>query len=128
MGYRTVVAGIDGSQTSLRALETAAQLAAAQGSDLVILDVTEPGVDAMVPQAALDRALAVARKHDANARVRQEAGDPADTIIRVAEDEKADLIVLGNRGMSGVQRFMLGNVPNKVSHHAPCDVMIVRTT
>jgi nucleotide-binding universal stress UspA family protein len=49
-------------------------------------------------------------------------------MIHVAEHEGVDLIIVGNRGMTGAKRFLLGNVPNKVSHHAPCDVMIVRTT
>jgi nucleotide-binding universal stress UspA family protein len=55
-------------------------------------------------------------------------GDPADAILDVAEEQNADLIVVGNKGMSGAKRFLLGSVPNKVSHHAPCSVMIIRTT
>ena len=55
-------------------------------------------------------------------------GDPADAILDVAEERGADLIVVGNKGMSGAKRFLLGSVPNKVSHHAPCSVLIVRTT
>jgi nucleotide-binding universal stress UspA family protein len=55
-------------------------------------------------------------------------GDPADAILDVAEEQKSDLIVVGNKGMSGAKRFLLGSVPNKVSHHAPCSVLIVRTT
>ena len=55
-------------------------------------------------------------------------GDPADAILDVAEEKGADLIVVGNKGMTGARRFLLGSVPNKVSHHAPCNVMIVRTT
>ena len=55
-------------------------------------------------------------------------GDPADAILDVAEELGADLIVVGNKGMSGAKRFLLGSVPNKVSHHAPCSVLIVRTT
>ena len=55
-------------------------------------------------------------------------GDPADAILDVAEEQKADLIVVGNKGMTGAKRFLLGSVPNKVSHHAPCSVMIIRTT
>jgi nucleotide-binding universal stress UspA family protein len=54
-------------------------------------------------------------------------GDPAQGLIDVAETTHADLIVVGSRGMHGGRRFLLGNVPNKVSHHAPCSVMIVRT-
>ncbi len=55
-------------------------------------------------------------------------GDPADAILNVAEEANADLIVVGNKGMTGARRFLLGSVPNKVSHHAPCSVIIVRTT
>ncbi len=55
-------------------------------------------------------------------------GDAADAIIDVAEEQRSDLIVVGNRGMTGAKRFLLGSVPNRVSHHAPCSVLIVRTT
>ena len=55
-------------------------------------------------------------------------GDPADAILDVAEEMKADLVVVGNKGMTGARRFLLGSVPNKISHHAPCGVYIVRTT
>jgi nucleotide-binding universal stress UspA family protein len=55
-------------------------------------------------------------------------GDPADAILDVAEELAAELIVVGNKGMTGAKRFLLGSVPNRVSHHAPCSVMIVRTT
>jgi nucleotide-binding universal stress UspA family protein len=54
-------------------------------------------------------------------------GDAASAIIDVATTAKADVIVVGSRGMSGPARFLLGSVPNKVSHHAPCNVLIVRT-
>jgi nucleotide-binding universal stress UspA family protein len=55
-------------------------------------------------------------------------GDAADAILDVAEEQRTDLIVVGNKGMTGAKRFLLGSVPNKVSHHAPCSVLIVRTT
>ena len=54
-------------------------------------------------------------------------GDPADALMSVAADEEAEMIVVGNRGMSGARR-MLGSVPNRVSHHARCGVLIVPTT
>jgi nucleotide-binding universal stress UspA family protein len=53
-------------------------------------------------------------------------GDPAQTIIDVANEEDADLIVVGARGMSGLRRFMLGSVAGKLSHHAPSSLLIVR--
>jgi nucleotide-binding universal stress UspA family protein len=49
-------------------------------------------------------------------------------LLEVAESTNADLIVVGNRGMTGVKRFVLGSVPNKVAHHASCSVLIVHTT
>ena len=54
-------------------------------------------------------------------------GDPAEAILDVAEEQDADLIVVGSKGMHGSRRFLLGSVPDKVSHHAPCSVLIVRT-
>jgi nucleotide-binding universal stress UspA family protein len=69
----------------------------------------------------------VAREMGVEARTRIEQGDPADTILMVADLEAADLIVVGNRGMTGPTRFLLGSVPNVISHHAPCDVLIVKT-
>jgi nucleotide-binding universal stress UspA family protein len=62
------------------------------------------------------------------ASVYSRQGDPADAILDVAEEQAADLIVVGNKGMTGAKRFLLGSVPNKVSHHAPCSVLIIRTT
>lgn len=55
-------------------------------------------------------------------------GDPADVLVAVAEELGADLLVIGNRGMTGVRRFVLGSVPNKVSHHCPCNLLIVETS
>jgi nucleotide-binding universal stress UspA family protein len=59
---------------------------------------------------------------------RTESGDPAAVLLDVAGDVGADLIVVGSKGMAAASRFLLGSVPNRVSHHAPCDVEIVRTT
>ena len=61
-------------------------------------------------------------------RTHHREGDAADAILDVAEERGADLIVVGNKGMTGAKRFLLGSVPNKVSHHAPCSVLIIRTT
>ena len=53
--------------------------------------------------------------------------DAATALIDIAEEVGADLLVIGNRGMSGARRFILGSVPNKISHHAPCSLLIVDT-
>jgi nucleotide-binding universal stress UspA family protein len=58
----------------------------------------------------------------------RKARDPAEAILGVVEEHDADLIIVGSKGMQGGKRFLLGSVPNKISHHAPCSVLIVRTT
>jgi nucleotide-binding universal stress UspA family protein len=76
-------------------------------------------------EAVLQRAQDTAR--DVDFEVHAPKGDAADSLLEAAKDHSADLIVLGSRGMRGARR-MLGSVPNKVSHRAPCDVLIVQTS
>jgi nucleotide-binding universal stress UspA family protein len=145
--YRSIVVGTDGSSTATVAVRHAAGLAAAFGARLTV-------VCAFDPDAAPDRdegtgvppdlrwrltGAAQADEHAAAARsLAQSAGaaevgtyvapgDPGDVIVTAAREVAADLIVVGNRGMTGAARFLLGSVPDRVSHHAPCDLMIVRT-
>ena len=79
---------------------------------------------ALLAEAAAAAQAAGVKSVDTFAR----QGDGADAIIDVAEEQACDLIVVGNRGMTGARRFLLGSVPNRVSHHAPCSVLIVRTS
>jgi nucleotide-binding universal stress UspA family protein len=74
-----------------------------------------------------DRASARAEQAGVKCESHVVPGDAADALVDVAEQLGADLIVIGNRGMTGVRRFVLGSVPNKVSHHCPCSLMIVDT-
>ena len=83
-----------------------------------------PGDEA---DALLDDQCARARAQGVQVEGHAETGDPAEAIVRVAEQEKADLIVVGNKGMAGARR-VLGSVPNSVAHQAPCSVLIVQTT
>ena len=76
----------------------------------------------------LDRASDHAQKRGVEAEVRAVKGSPAEVLISVAEEEDCDLIAIGNVGMAGAKRFMLGNVPHRISHHAPTDVLIIRTS
>ena len=76
----------------------------------------------------LERAANRAAKAGANAETRATKGSPAESLISIAEDEDFDLIVVGSVGMTGAKRFKLGNVPHRISHHAPTDVLILRTT
>jgi nucleotide-binding universal stress UspA family protein len=79
-------------------------------------------------EATLESAATLAREDGVEVEVFPRQGDPADAILDVAEEQQADLIIVGNKGMTGAKRFLLGSVPNKVSHHAPCSVLIIRTT
>jgi nucleotide-binding universal stress UspA family protein len=78
-------------------------------------------------EATLSSAAEVAEAAGVPATTYPRQGDPADAILDVAEERRADLIVVGNKGMTGAKRFLLGSVPNRVSHHAPCSVLIIRT-
>ena len=103
--YSTVVVGTDGSSRAEKAVQEAVDLAKSEGA----------------------RVYLVAAFSATERQWEQIQGDPAEVIIEVAEREKADLIVVGNKGMTGTRRFFLGSVPNKVLNHAPCSVMVVRT-
>jgi nucleotide-binding universal stress UspA family protein len=128
--FKSIVVGTDGSETAGEAVRQAGDLARTLGATLEIVSAYEP-----VPGARLrserrdapeDLQWAINPRVEVNVYARQ--GDPADAILDVAEERGADLIVVGNKGMSGAKRFLLGSVPNRVSHHAPCSVLIIRTT
>jgi len=142
------VAGTDGSETATQAMRQAVDLARAVGAEMELVSAYEPVPAqrlrderreapedlqwAVNPRedvdATLEEAASVAREAGVNARTYARQGDPADAILDVAEEREADLIVVGNKGMTGARRFLLGSVPNKISHHAPCSVLIIRTT
>jgi nucleotide-binding universal stress UspA family protein len=79
-------------------------------------------------ETILKQATAAIDAADLDVQTHARVGDPASVLIDVAVETSAELIVVGNKGMTGMARFLLGSVPNKVAHHAPCDVLIVRTT
>ncbi|MFI5009065.1 MAG: universal stress protein [Solirubrobacterales bacterium] len=146
--FRSIVVGTDGSDTATQAVSQAADLASAVGATLEIVSAYEPVPAqrlreerrdtpeelewAINPREDVDSTLEVAaevaRKAGVSVNTYSRQGDPADAILDVAEEREADLIVVGNKGMTGAKRFLLGSVPNKVSHHAPCSVLIIRTT
>jgi ubiquinone biosynthesis protein len=118
---RLVAVATDGSDSAGRAVAWAAELAERYEAELLLVRVVagDPG------QAAAELEREAARL---GARARTEiAEDPADAIVRVAAEQKADVLVVGNVGMAGRREFLLGNVPNRVSHNAPCTVVIVDT-
>jgi nucleotide-binding universal stress UspA family protein len=145
---KLILVGTDGSETAAVAVSEAANLAANLNAKLLIISafpnvtITKLGEQARNmpapkhwrsdPRAQTEEVLAKAvnslSQGDMSVETVAEEGDPADAIIRVAEERKADIVVLGNKGMAGIQRFLLGSVPSRVAHHAPCSVFIVRTT
>src|SRR5918998_4101114 len=146
--YQAIVVGTDGSETAGKAVDAAVDVARRFGSGLHVVSAFAPVSRQRLraegqqvphdlewtvnPREDVDATLADAEATVAGAGVDvvtyAREGDPADAILDVAEEIGADLIVVGNKGMTGAKRFLLGSVPNKVSHHAPCSVLIVRTT
>ena len=146
--YSSIVVGTDGSETAKEAVRQATELAKAVNASVLLVSAYEPVSESRlrqerkdVPddvqwmvnpredvQAVLDEAAEAIREQGVEVEDYAREGDPADAILDVAEEKNADLIIVGNKGMTGARRFLLGSVPNKVSHHAPCNVMIVRTT
>ena len=146
--YGSIVVGTDGSETAGEAVRQAITLAKALGAKLQIVSAYEPVSDQRLREESTqvpdDLQWMVNPREDVDATLREAAdiaeqagvsverfarqGDPADAILDVAEERDAGLIVVGNKGMTGAKRFLLGSVPNKISHHAPCSVMIIRTT
>jgi nucleotide-binding universal stress UspA family protein len=146
--FSSIVVGTDGSETATHAVREAVEVAKSVGATLQLVSafssVPEPQLRAEareVPpdmrwavhprravEAALSDAASLAQAEGVEANTYAREADPADAILDVAEEQKADLIVVGNKGMAGKKRFLLGSVPDKISHHAPCSVMIIRTT
>jgi len=146
--FQSIVVGTDGSETAGKAVREAIELARAVGASVDVVSAYEPVPDqrlrAEARQVPEDLQWMVNPREDVDATLRAAAdqveaagvavrtyareGDPADAILDVAEERGADLIVVGNTGMTGAKRCLLGSVPNKVSHHAPCSVLIIRTT
>ena len=121
-----VVVASDRSETASYAVTWAAELARRFEASLTIVQVYVPGP----PPAGAEADLAVYAEQVAGrgTRVRVTGGeDPAALIVAAAEAERADVLVVGNIGMSGRREFLLGNVPNRVSHSARCTVVIVNT-
>ncbi|WP_354700743.1 Universal stress protein [Paraconexibacter sp. AEG42_29] len=147
--FGSIVVGTDGSETAATAVDEAVALAKALGAKLEIVSAYEPVAAERLreerSQVPGDLQWMVSAREDVDGTLRAAAavaadagvqtvavharqGDPADAILDVAEEQGSDLIVVGNKGMTGAKRFLLGSVPNKVSHHAPCSVLIVRTS
>jgi nucleotide-binding universal stress UspA family protein len=146
--FTRILVGTDGSESAGEAVRQAIDLAKLSNATLGIVSAFQPVSGRRVRNEqleapadvqheigpredvniVLEAAAAEARKEGIEVTTHPVEADPADAILNVAEEVKADLIVVGNKGMTGARRYLLGSVPNNVSHHAPCSVIIVRTT
>jgi nucleotide-binding universal stress UspA family protein len=148
MSYATIAVGTDGSESSLRAVERAVEVAVGADASVLVVcayhpmsareqaTVTAAGGDARfrvtgadAAREALDAAVHHAREAGA-ARVepRLVEGDAVEALLSLSREVSVDLIVVGNRGINTLSGRLLGSVPSDISQRAPCDVLIVHTT
>ena len=145
--YRLVAVGTDGSETSYRAVDRAAALASTAGAPLLVVCAYQPesrevlhdaadamGGDAFNVMSAgpAEEKLARVRDHLRDQPVEVDTvaveGDPAEVLLGVVTERKADVLVVGNRGLNTLSGRLLGSVPDSVSRRSPVDVLVVRTT
>jgi nucleotide-binding universal stress UspA family protein len=139
---RSIVVGTDGSEPAERAVREAIDIAAREGARLHIVTAfhdpamfreriasgaTTVNINLReIADSVVARAVREAEGKGVEVETHPREGDPAEAILDTASELNADLIVVGNRGLSGIRRFLLGSVSQKVSEHASCNVMIVR--
>lgn len=152
--YRKILVGTDFSETATRAVDHAIEVAKAFGAELHVVTAYRSPLTAAAAPTGLEALSYGGVEHleEAETQLRGEAtsqltaiaeraaaagvhteahvksGDAADVLIGLAEELGADLIVVGNRGLSGVKRFVLGSISSRVTHHAPCSVLVAHTT
>ena len=145
--YRRVLVGTDGSETSFRAVDRAADIARATGATLLVATAYRPlspkeqktaaeelghnsyKVAGSTPAEEVLRS-AVERPSMADVEIETAAvqGEPVDVLVTLAQERGVDLIVVGNRGMHSLSGRLLGSVPSVAAHRTPCDILIVATT
>ena len=144
--YARVVVGTDGSETSYKAVDKAAEIARDSGAQLVLVTAYRPLSQREREEAAQAlgaESYKVIGSHPAEDVLREALtripggvdvetvaveGDPVDVLVKTAAERKADLLVVGNRGLNSLAGRLLGSVPSVVTHRAQCDVLIVATT
>jgi nucleotide-binding universal stress UspA family protein len=142
--FRKVVAGTDGSPRAERAVQEAIDLCKSEGAQLYLVaafgesarhweslqsshDVTVVNMSSVAESVLMRQARHAEEQGVEGVDWGAREGDPAEAIIDAATSEGADVIVIGNKGITGRKRFLLGSVPEKVVRHASCSVMIVNT-
>ena len=141
--YKVIVVGTDGSDRAGIAVKEAMALAKVSGAELHAVNSVHPAVavgftDSRAGQDQVNsmreevekitaQLLAEAEAEGVSLEVHNPGGDPAEALLETAANLAADLVVVGNKGMSGMKRFVKGSVPNTVAHNCHCDVLIVET-
>ncbi|MDP1820054.1 MAG: universal stress protein [Acidimicrobiales bacterium] len=122
--YERILVGTDGSKTAAKAVDRAVSVAATAGATLTIFSAAKAAKGEQIVSSEAER--------HASAGVpiltKVVDTDPVSGLIEEARSGGFDLLVMGNKGMQGITRFMKGSVPNKVAHHLPCSLLIVKTT
>jgi nucleotide-binding universal stress UspA family protein len=146
--YGTILVGTDGSESSFRAVERAAQVAADSGAKLLIASAyaqMNERDQRRAAEALGEESYKIMGAHPAEDILREASdlaknagaksvdttckpGDPVDVLVELVEDNGVDLCVIGNRGLNSLAGRLLGSVPANISHRAACDVLIVHTT
>jgi nucleotide-binding universal stress UspA family protein len=141
--YSKIAVATDGTETAAKAVEVAVDLAAKYGAELLVFTAFEHHArqplaeDKDHPEdhqwvrsthedveSVMERAAEQAKASGIEARTVAREGDPAHVIVDLAEEFHADLLVIGNKGM---ERRVLGSVPNSIAHHTPCSIVIAKT-
>lgn len=127
LAVRRVLVATDRSETAERAVRFATEMAERYGAELFVLRVllSDDGTRAEAARELAEYAESLAGERGRSSVVI--GADPAEAIVESARREKADVLVVGSVGMTGRREFLLHNVPNRVSHNAPCTVVIVHT-
>jgi nucleotide-binding universal stress UspA family protein len=143
--FKTIAVGTDGTETAEKALDVAIDIAAQYGARLLIFSVYVPVTDEHLAQARADapeevqwsihatehvdatlrKAMRRARERGLDGDTVARQGDPAKVICELAAEHGADLLVIGNKGMN---RRLFGSVPKSICQHAPCSVVVAKTT
>ena len=127
MAYGKIVVGTDGSETALVAERVAARLARLSQGQLVLVSAYADAGGREAAERVVEEAAGRAGKVGVQAVPRAIEGEPAAAIVEFADSEEGELVVVGDVGMGQARRLRLGGVPDRISHEAPCDLLIVRT-
>jgi nucleotide-binding universal stress UspA family protein len=144
MTTKQIVVGTDGSTTAAEAVRRAVELATAQGARLHVVTAYRARAgrdDQGLPEAwqwkaspgevaeqTARNAAEIGAEAGLDVECHAQPGDPADVLVDVVEEVGADLLVIGNKGMRGAGRMVIPSVPNRVSHRATCDILLVDTS